>query len=80
MDTPGIKSFGIWDLDVDEVEQYFEEIHALGQGCGFTDCTHTHEENCAVKAAVDEGGISPMRFVSYLTLMESILSERHNRR
>jgi ribosome biogenesis GTPase / thiamine phosphate phosphatase len=79
IDTPGIKSFGIWDLKKDQVEAYFDEIHELGSQCKFPDCTHTHEGHCAVLAAVEEGKLSPVRFDSFQALMQSV-SEAHRRR
>lgn len=72
IDTPGIKSFGLWDLKKDEVEAYFPEIHAMGANCKFPDCSHTHEKNCAVLEAIDQGLISKLRFTSYLYLLESL--------
>ena len=79
VDTPGIKSFGVWDLDLEEVEGYFPEIHDLGLNCKFADCTHTHEETCAVQKALEEGILSPVRFDSYQSLRESV-GENHVRR
>lgn len=79
VDTPGIKSFGVWDLDKDEVEQYFPEIFTKGHHCRYPDCSHLHEDGCAVKQAVENGEISLMRFESYLALMQSV-SEDHFRR
>lgn len=79
IDTPGIKSFGVWELDPKEVESYFSEIFTTGHGCRFPDCSHRHETGCAVKEAVEQGKISPIRFNSYLSLMESI-SQEHFRR
>lgn len=79
IDTPGIKSFGIWDLDLDEIEQYYSEIYSVGRKCKFPDCTHTHEDQCAVMAAVEAGEISPLRYQSYIFLMDSV-SREHKRR
>ncbi len=79
VDTPGIKSFGVWDLHPDEVEHYFDEIHRAGRQCAFSNCTHSHEADCAVKTAVEAGEISFMRFMSYQGLMQSIAQE-HTRR
>lgn len=79
VDTPGIKSFGVWDLKKDEIESYFDEIHASGLNCKFTDCTHSHEEQCAVIEDVKTGKISPMRYDSYQALMENI-DKTHLRR
>ena len=71
VDTPGIKSFGVWDLEREEVEGYFSEIHEYGLQCKFADCTHTHEEQCAVQKALEEGKLSPMRYESYQALRQS---------
>jgi ribosome biogenesis GTPase len=79
VDTPGIKSFGVWDLEADEIEHYFDEIMEVGHSCAFADCTHSHEEDCAVKRAVEAGEISFMRFMSYQALMQSV-NEGHTRR
>lgn len=79
VDTPGIKSFGVWDLKKDEVEGYFTEIHEFGLQCKFPDCTHTHEEDCAVQQALDAERLSPVRYDSYQALMASV-NEEHVRR
>lgn len=79
VDTPGIKSFGLWDLKREEIEQYFSEIHAYGLACQFSDCSHTHEAHCRVQEALQEGVLSPLRYASYQALRES-LSEEHLRR
>lgn len=79
VDTPGIKSFGIWDLNKNELDSYFTEIYALGRGCKFPDCAHLHEENCAVKEALEAGTLSPLRYESYEALLASITSQ-HLRR
>lgn len=79
IDTPGIKSFGVWDLKKEEIVEYFDEIFALGRNCRYPDCTHMQEEQCAVLNAVEEGQISPLRYQSYLALMDSASTE-HKRR
>jgi ribosome biogenesis GTPase len=79
IDTPGIKSFGVWDLSQEEVVSYFSEIQALGDQCKFPDCSHSHEGDCAVIAAFERGEISALRYESYLTLIET-LQEEHRRR
>jgi ribosome biogenesis GTPase len=79
VDTPGIKSFGVWDLKRDEIEGYFSEIHAYGLQCKFPDCTHSHEEDCAVQQALEAGELSPVRYDSYQALMASV-GETHVRR
>jgi ribosome biogenesis GTPase len=67
-DTPGWKSLALWDTEPEEMEAYFPELRGLVQGCQFSDCTHTHEPNCAVLAAVKEGRVHPERFDSFLRL------------
>lgn len=79
IDTPGIKSFGVWDLSREEVEHYFPEIFSCGHNCRYPDCAHMGEEGCAVVKAVEEGTISILRYESYATLMASV-SEDHFRR
>lgn len=79
IDTPGIKSFGLWDLKKDEVEKYFSEIYAQGRSCKYPNCSHTNEKDCAVIAAVEEGMISALRFQSYQYLVYSMARE-HQRR
>lgn len=72
IDTPGIKSFGVWDLERSEVEAYFDEIHEMGAHCKFPDCHHLHETDCAVKTAVEENRLSMLRYLSYISLIETI--------
>ncbi len=67
-DTPGWKSLALWDTEPEEMEAYFPELRGLVQGCQFSDCTHTHEPNCAVLAAVKDGRVHPERFDSFLRL------------
>jgi ribosome biogenesis GTPase len=79
VDTPGIKSFGVWDLGQDEIQGFYSEIAELGAGCKFMNCSHTHEPQCAVIAALKEGKLSPLRYRSYLQLLESVEAD-HKRR
>ena len=79
IDTPGIKSFGVWDLDKEEVENYFPEIFNYGINCRFPDCSHLHETGCVVKEGVETGAISWLRYQSYQVLRQSC-SEEHYRR
>ncbi len=79
IDTPGIKSFGVWDLKFDEVESYFSEIHACGRECKYPRCSHTDEPDCAVRIAIEEGKISVLRYQSYQYLIHSVKQE-HLRR
>ncbi len=68
VDTPGIRQFSLWDLLPEEVEGYFPEFRPFVPLCAFPDCTHTHEEDCAVKRAVLRRQVSPSRYTSYLGL------------
>jgi ribosome biogenesis GTPase / thiamine phosphate phosphatase len=69
-DTPGIRSLALFDLEPAEVDAYYREIAPLVSQCQFSDCTHTHEPGCAVRAAVEDGRVSPERYDSYLRLRE----------
>jgi ribosome biogenesis GTPase len=73
IDTPGIKSFGLWDIDPKEVSQFFPEIREYGGQCRFADCTHIHEPGCVVRDAVESGAISSLRYDSYCTLRQGEL-------
>lgn len=70
IDSPGIRGFGLVDLEKEEIYKYFPEMLQASAGCRFTPCTHTHEPGCAVKAAVDSGSISAERYNSYLGMLE----------
>ena len=69
VDTPGIRQFELWDIIPEEVEGFFPEFHPYIHLCAFPNCTHTHEEHCAVKDAVAQRQISERRYVSYLGLI-----------
>lgn len=79
IDTPGIKSFGVWDLKQEDIERYFSEIYECGTHCKFADCSHSHEEDCAVIQALEREEISEMRYESYLALLETV-KNKHLRR
>lgn len=70
IDTPGIKGFGLIDIDEGELWHYFPEMMRTGRDCRFYNCTHTHEPGCAVTAAVARGEIAPMRYESYLKMLD----------
>lgn len=70
IDSPGLRSFGLVDLERDRIAVYFPEMLKAAADCRFTPCTHTHEPGCAVKAAVEEGRIAPERYRSYLGMLE----------
>jgi len=71
IDTPGIKGFGMIDMDKEEIYHFFPEIFRYSRQCQYYNCLHTHEPNCAVKKALDSGKISPSRYESYLRLVKN---------
>ena len=70
IDTPGIKGFGTFDMEREEVSHYFREIFRTSDDCRFGNCTHTHEPGCAVLQAVADGHIAESRYTSYLSMLE----------
>jgi ribosome biogenesis GTPase len=68
VDTPGIRSFELWDVIPEEVAGYFRELRPYVSKCRFPDCTHTHEDDCAVKHAVADGWIDARRYESYVQI------------
>ena len=70
IDSPGLRGFGLVDLEKEEIAKYFPEMLKTSHECRFTPCTHTHEPGCAVKAAVEAGTISSERYNSYLGMLE----------
>lgn len=74
VDTPGIRSFGIWDLTKEEITSHFVDIAEIACNCKYLDCAHTQEPNCAVLTALEEGKLSPIRYQSYQSLMAEIKS------
>lgn len=71
-DTPGLRTYQVWDVDAEELDGYYREIAPLVNGCGFSNCSHRHEPNCAVRAAVDSGKISHARWDSYCRLRDEL--------
>jgi ribosome biogenesis GTPase len=76
VDTPGIRQFELWDIIPEEVEGFFPEFRPYVHLCGFPDCTHTHEDNCAVKNAAALRYISQARYFSYLGMYTGKMEER----
>ena len=70
IDTPGIKGFGTFDMEREELTSYFREIFEYSKQCRFSDCTHTHEPGCAVLKAVEDHFIAQSRFQSYLSMLD----------
>lgn len=70
IDTPGIKGFGTFDMEPEEICSYFKEIFMFSKDCKFNNCTHTHEPGCAVRKALEEHYISESRYNSYLSMLK----------
>lgn len=70
IDTPGIKGFGSFDMDEEEMSHYFKEIFKFSVDCKYGNCTHRHEPGCAVIKAVEDHYISQSRYNSYLNMLE----------
>ncbi|GAE85855.1 ribosome small subunit-dependent GTPase A [Bacteroides reticulotermitis] len=70
IDTPGIKGFGTFDMEEEEVSHYFREIFKTSANCKYNNCTHRSEPDCAVRKAVEEHFISESRYISYLSMLE----------
>ncbi len=70
IDTPGIKGFGLIDIDDNELWHYFPEFMKHAGGCRFYNCTHTHEPGCAVREAVESGEIAFGRYESYMKILD----------
>ena len=70
IDTPGIKGFGTFDMEPEELTSYFREIFHFSKDCRFSNCTHTHEPGCAVLKALEDHYIAQSRYQSYLSMME----------
>lgn len=69
IDTPGIKGFGTFDMEPEEITSYFKEIFHFSQHCRFNNCTHTHEPGCAVLEALENHYIAQSRYQSYLSML-----------
>lgn len=70
VDTPGVKGFGSYAMEKEEIPHYFVEFFELSKDCKYGNCTHTHEPGCAVLAALERGEIAPSRYQSYLSMLD----------
>ena len=70
IDTPGIKGFGTFNIEPEELSGYFKEMFRFSRDCRFSNCTHTHEPGCAVLKAVEDHYIAASRYQSYLSMLE----------
>jgi len=77
IDTPGMREFGLVDISKQELSHYFSEMKPLLQDCQFNNCLHYNEPGCAVKQAVQDGRIHEDRFISYLSILDSIEDKQY---
>lgn len=77
IDTPGIREFGIVDIEKEELSHYFPEMRRALENCQFNNCMHINEPGCAVKEAVNNGLIATERYVSYLTILETMKAKQY---
>lgn len=70
-DTPGLRELGLWEIEISELDHYFPEFRPFLEGCRFgNSCSHSHEPECAVQAAVEQGAVSQARYESYLRMLQ----------
>ena len=77
IDTPGMKEFGLVDIEKQELSHYFPEMRERLQHCQFNNCLHVNEPGCAIKEAVANGEINEDRYVSYITILDSIEGRKY---
>lgn len=70
IDIPGIKGFGTFNMEPEEVAHYFRDIFRISADCRFNNCTHTHEPGCAVLEALEDHRLAPSRYASYLSMLD----------
>ena len=74
IDTPGVRELGIADMQPEEVSQYFVEMRRVSGNCKFNNCLHIDEPDCGVKKELEAGNIHPLRFSSYLSILDELNS------
>jgi ribosome biogenesis GTPase len=79
IDTPGIKGFGLVNMEKEEISHFFPEIFALSTTCRFHNCLHVNEPECAVKKALNENRIAPTRYESYINQLNDHDETTHYR-
>lgn len=77
VDTPGIRTFRLFDVSPRELRDLFPDIHRISNACQFPNCSHDHEPGCALDAALEEGRLAPSRWSSYLEMLDELTSEGH---
>jgi len=77
IDTPGIKTLSYNHFEVMDVAHNFREFFERSENCKYGDCTHRDEPNCAVKTAIESGGISELRYANYLQILEDIENQNY---
>jgi ribosome biogenesis GTPase len=77
IDTPGIKSFGLWELTLQEIQDYFIDFTPYKACCKYPNCSHIHEPNCKLQEAVENGEVSSYRYQSYATIIEEVQNGDH---
>ncbi len=79
IDTPGLREFGLMDIEPEELGIYFMEFGKYARKCGFSPCTHEHEPDCEIKKRVEKGKISEERYISYLNILSTLRDYYKNR-
>lgn len=79
IDSPGVREFGLWHLEAEEVTQAFVEFRPFLGGCKFRDCKHGDDPGCLIRQAVDDGDIDPIRYENYHRIIESMSENKANR-
>jgi len=79
IDSPGVREFGLWHLEADEITKAFIEFRPYLGGCKFRDCKHNDDPDCALRQAVERGEINPVRFDNYHRILESMAENKANR-
>lgn len=79
IDSPGVREFGLWHLEADEITKAFIEFRPYLGGCKFRDCKHNDDPDCALRQAVEKGEINPVRFDNYHRILESMAENKANR-
>ena len=80
IDTPGFRDWALWGMDPGELAAAMPDLASVANRCHFRDCSHREEPDCAVRAAVEDGDIHPLRYRSYLGILDSVLQRQERKR